>query len=132
VLKAIKLLILSAALVAMPAAVTAKHDTFDFELPHGVANTLDALNIHLAGPPQGFENPGCDTVVTFPLRGHTDAGKETVAGYAIHAVDKDGVNRLVSIELFDLKTKEKVYGYTNKADYDALKTCHTTKERLGV
>ncbi len=131
-LKAIKLLILSAALVAMPAAVTAKHETFDFELPHTVANKLDTMNIHLAGAPSGYAAPGCDGVVTFPLRGHTAEGVENVAGYAIHAIDTDGVNRLVAIELFDLKTKEKVFGFINQGDYDALKTCHTTKERLGV
>ena len=130
--KAIKLLILSAALVAMPAAVTAKHDTFDFELPHSVANKLDTMNIHLAGAPSGFAAPGCDGVVTFPLRGHSNEGIENVAGYAIHAIDKDGVNRLVAIELFHLETREKVYSYINQGDYDALKTCHTTKERLGV
>jgi len=132
VLKAIKLLILSAALVAMPAAVTAKHDTFDFELPHDVATDLNEFNLHLVGAPSGYAAPGCDGVVTFPLRGHTGDGVENVAGYAIHAIDRDGVNRLVSVELFNLDTKEKVFGWTNLEDYNALKTCHTTKERLGV
>ncbi len=131
-LKAIKLLILSAALVAMPAAVTAKHDTFDFELPHEVATELDKLNLHLAGSPTGYENPGCDLVVTFPLRGHNADGIESFAGYAIHAINKDDVNRLVSVEIFHLETREKVFGWNNMDDYNALKECHETKERLGV
>ncbi len=131
-LQAIKVLILSLALVAIPMGVTAKHETFDFMLPHEVANQLEVFNLHLAGAPSGYEHPGCDTVVTFPLRGHNAEGKELFAGYAIHAIDVSGVNRLVSIELFALGHKQKVFAWTNMDDYLELKKCHTTKERLSV
>ncbi len=128
-MKAIKALILSLALVMLPAGVTADHKTFAFDLPHDVASDLAQFALHAAGPGQYYVVAGCDIVWTLPLHGLN----ETLVGYAMHAQNSDGKDRLVAIELWNRMTKEKFFSYVATDDYGKLKKCHdAAKGQLGV
>jgi len=106
---------------------TASHSDYAFTLPHSVAIVLDKWDL-VAGQAERFATPGCDLVLTAPMR-DTEG---MLFGYAIHAViEKTRAERLVAVELYNLRG-DLVYSYINRSDYDDLKMCHTTVERLDV
>ena len=97
----------------------AAHSEFVFVVPHEVAIVLDKWNFETIEVWK-HSSPGCDDVYTGAIR---DNGVK-LGGYDIRAVDKESIERLVSVELYNMAGM-KVFGWVNQDDYDALKACHT-------
>ena len=104
----------------LPVSIYAAHEQASYTVPHDVATWIvDHDIVVMVDYVERYDREGCDDVATGPIR--DEAG--SVFGYIILARDQNDDSRLVSVEVFNFQ-KEKVYGYRNVEDYDALVACH--------
>jgi len=118
------LLLVTAFVVGIQAPVnfyaTAAHKQAAYSVPHDVASWIVDYDIGvMVSFVERYDRQGCDDIAVGPIRDEIGS----LFGYIMLARDENGDSRLVWMEAFNLQ-REKVYGYRNIEDYDALVACH--------